>query len=137
MVTMETHGAYLLDTCICIALIKKMPSVVAHIRRVGADECKISEITLAELYFGAYKSGRKKHFDDVEEIKSLFEQYSITDSLKEYGDIRYQLERIGKKIGDMDMFIAATALHENLIVVTGNTDHFERIPGLKIENWME
>jgi len=122
MVTMETHGTYLLDTCICIALIKKMPSVVAHIRRVGANECKISEITLAELYFGAFKSGRKKHFDDVEEIKGLFEQYAITDSLKEYGDIRYQLERIGKK---------------NLIVVTGNTDHFERIPGLKIENWME
>ena len=62
---METHGAYLLDTCICIALIKKMPSVVAHIRRVGADECKISEITLAELYFGAFKSGRKKHFGDM------------------------------------------------------------------------
>lgn len=76
MVTMETHGTYLLDTCICIALIKEMPSVVAHIRSVGADECKISEITLAELYFGAFKSGRK-------------------------------------------------------------TDHFERIPGLKIENWME
>lgn len=134
---METHGTYLLDTCICIALIKEMPSVVAHIRSVGADECKISEITLAELYFGAFKSGRKKHFDDVEEIKGLFEQFAITDSLKEYGDIRYQLERTGKKIGDMDMFIAATALHENLIVVTGNTDHFERIPGLKIENWME
>ena len=137
MVTMEAHGTYLLDTCICIALIKGMPSVVEHIRHVGADKCKISEITLAELYFGAFKSGRKKHFDDVEEIKELFEQYAITDSLKEYGDIRYQLERIGKKIGDMDMFIAATALHENLIVVTGNTDHFERIPGLKIENWME
>ena len=134
---METHGTYLLDTCICIALIKEMPSVVAHIRRVGADECKISEITLAELYFGAFKSGRKKHFDDVEEIKGLFEQFAITDSLKEYGDIRYQLERTGKKIGDMDMFIAATALEEDLIVVTGNVDHFNRIPGLKIENWME
>ena len=137
MVTMETHGTYLLDTCVCIALIKKMPSIIEHIRRVGADECKISEITLAEMYFGAFKSGRKKHFDDVEEIKMLFEQYAITDSLKEYGDIRAQLEQAGKKIGDMDMLIAATALHENLIVVTGNTDHFERIPGLKIENWME
>ena len=47
------------------------------------------------------------------------------------------LEKQGKKIGDMDMFIAATALEENLILVTGNTDHFERIPGLRIENWME
>ncbi len=48
---MQTRGTYMLDTCICIGLIKKMPSVVDHIRQVGADECKISEITLAEMYF--------------------------------------------------------------------------------------
>ena len=47
------------------------------------------------------------------------------------------LEAKGQKIGDMDMFIAATALEEDLILVTGNTEHFERIPGLKIENWMK
>lgn len=94
---METQETYLLDTCICIALIKKMPSVVEHIRLVGVDKCKISVVTLAELYFGAYKSGQKKHFEDVEVIKNLFEQYDITDSLREYGDIRWQLERTGKK----------------------------------------
>ena len=60
-----THGKYLLDTCTCIALIKEQPSVVEHIRQAGVDECKISDITLAELYFGAYKSGKEKHFDDV------------------------------------------------------------------------
>lgn len=131
------RGTYLLDTCVCIALIKKTPSVVEHIRRVGIDECKISVVTLAELYFGAYKSGQKKHFEDVEIIKSLFEQYDISDSLKEYGDIRWQLERFGMKIDHLDMLIGATALHENLIVITGNTKHFERIPNLQIENWME
>ena len=47
------------------------------------------------------------------------------------------IEKKGLKIGDMDMFIAATALEEDLIIVTGNTDHFSRIEGLKIENWME
>lgn len=47
------------------------------------------------------------------------------------------MEKSGKKIGDMDMFIAATALEEDLIVVTGNVEHFNRIPGLKIENWMD
>lgn len=131
-----THGKYLLDTCTCIALIKEQPSVVEHVRKAGVEQCKISDITLAELYFGAYKSGRKKHFDDVVEIMNLFEQYSI-DSLRKYGEIRWQLENNGKKIGDMDMFIAATALEEDLVVVTGNVDHFSRIPGLKIENWME
>ena len=134
---MLTRGTYLLDTCICIGLIKKMPSIVEHIRQVGADECKISEITLAEMYFGAFKSGREKHFNDVAEIQTLFEQYPITNSLKEYGNIRWQLEHAGTKIDHFDLLIGATALHENLIMVTGNVDHFERIPGLRIENWME
>lgn len=56
---MKTRGKYLLDTCVCIALIKGVPSVIDHIRKVGANKCRISEITLAELYFGAFKSGRK------------------------------------------------------------------------------
>ena len=131
-----THGKYLLDTCTCIALIKEQPSVVEHIRQAGVDECKISDITLAELYFGAYKSGKEKHFDDVVEIMNLFEQYHI-ESLRKYGEIRLQLESKGQKIGDMDLFIAATALEEDLIVVTGNINHFNRIEGLKVENWME
>ena len=63
-----THGKYLLDTCTCIALIKEKQSVVEHIRQVGVDECKVSDITLAELYFGAYKSEREEHFEDVIEI---------------------------------------------------------------------
>lgn len=66
----------------------------------------------------------------------LFEQYPITNYLRKYGDIRYQLEHAGKKIDHFDLLIGVTALQENLIVVTGNVDHFERIPGLKIENWM-
>lgn len=132
---MLTHGKYLLDTCTCIAIIKEKPNVVGQLRKVGIDECKIPDITLAELYFGAYKSGRIEHFEDVVEIMKLFEQYPISE-LKKYGEIRWQLESKGMKIGDMDMFIAATALEEDLIVVTGNTDHFSRIEGLKVENWM-
>ena len=136
MVRMLTHGKYLLDTCTCIALIKGKPSVVEHIRQAGVEECKISDITLAELYFGAYKSEHKEHIEDVTVIMNLFDQYPI-NSLKKYGEIRWLLERKGMKIGDMDTFIAATALEEDLIVVTGNTEHFSRIPGLKVENWMQ
>ena len=110
--------------------------MVEHIRKVGADECKISDITLAEMYFGAFKSGREKHFEDVREIEETFESYPI-EHLRKYGELRWMLEKSGQKIGDMDMFIAATALEEDLILVTGNTDHFERIPGLRIENWMK
>ena len=133
---MLTRGIYLIDTDTCIALLKKNPRVIQHLREVGVHNCKISDITLAELFFGAYKSGRQKHFDDVIKIMSLFEQYGII-YLRQYGEIRWQLESKGLKIGDMDTFIAATALEEELIVVTGNTEHFSRIEGLKVENWMD
>ena len=133
---MSTHNIYLLDTCICVALLKKSPSVIQRLREVGTHNCKISDITLAELYFGAFKSGKEKHFNDVSEISKLFEKYPI-QYIRKYGEIRWELEKQGLRIGDMDMFIAATALEEDLILVTGNVKHFERIPGLKVENWME
>ena len=136
MVIMSTSNTYLLDTCICIALLKKNQNVIQHIREVGTHNCKISDITLAELYFGAFKSGKEKHFNDVSEISKLFDKFPIQYTRK-YGEIRWKLEKQGLRIGDMDMFIAATALEENLILVTGNIKHFERVPGLAIENWMD
>ena len=137
MVTMADGDKYLLDTCVCIALIKKQPHVVERIRAVGISNCKISELTLAELYFGAYKSGRIDHFEDVAEIANLFEQYPVSYSLRKYGDIRWALEHKGQKLDSIDLFIGATAIQHEFILVTGNVKHFERIPGLKFENWME
>ena len=133
---MSTRNIYLLDTCVCIALLKKSPSVIQRLREVGTSNCGISDITLAELYFGAFKSGKEKHFNDVSEISKLFEKFPIQYTRK-YGEIRWELEKQGLRIGDMDIFIAATALEEDLILVTGNVKHFERIPDLKIENWMK
>lgn len=133
---MLTHGYYLLDTDVCIALIKGQRGIQEHIRNINLSDIKISDITLAELYFGAFKLGQQKHFDDVSKIYHLFESYPIA-YLRKNGELRWMLEQQGLKIGDMDMFIAATALEEDLILVTGNTEHFERIPGLKIENWMK
>ena len=132
---MSTHNIYLLDTCICIALLKKSPSVIQRLREVGTHNCMISDITLAELYFGAFKSGKEKHFNDVSEISKLFKNFPI-QYMRKYGEIRWELERQGLHIGDMDMFIAATAIEEDLILVTDNVKHFSRIPGLKVENWM-
>lgn len=133
---MGTQNKYLLDTCICIALIKKEPEVVQRIREVGVSNCFISELTLAELYFGAYKSGRKGHFDDVDYIRGLFKLCPISNSLRTYGDIRWYLESKGMKLDSMDLLIGSTALQEDLILVSGNIRHFERIPALRLENWM-
>ena len=133
---MGTQSKYLLDTCVCIGLIKKQPEIIQHLHEVGISNCFISELTLAELFFGAYKSGRKSHFNDVEFIRELFEVRAISNSLRTYGDIRWQLENRGMKLDSMDLLIGATALQEDLILVTGNLRHFERIPALRMENWM-
>lgn len=135
MVNVSKQKIYLLDTCVCIALLKKSPNVIQRLREVGSSNCRISDITLAELYFGAFKSGKEKHFNDVNEISKLFEKYPIKYTRK-YGEIRWELEKQGLRIGDMDMFIAATAIEEDLVLVTGNVKHFSRVPGLKIEDWM-
>ena len=135
MVNVSKRKIYLLDTCVCIALLKKSPNVIQRLREVGSSNCRISDITLAELYFGAFKSGKEKHFNDVNEISKLFEKYPIKYTRK-YGEIRWELEKQGLRIGDMDMFIAATAIEEDLVLVTGNVKHFSRVPGLKIEDWM-
>lgn len=134
---MLTHGKYLLDTCVCIALIKNQYGLRERIREIDPMDCKISEITRAELLFGAVKSGREKHFDDVREICSMFEEVEISGCLQEYAEIRWELERTGQKIDSLDLLIGATAVAEKYILVTGNVKHFERIPGLRIENWME
>ena len=135
MVNVSKQKIYLLDTCVCIALLKKSPNVIQRLREVGSSNCRISDKTLAELYLGAFKSGKEKHFNDVNEISKLFEKYPIKYTRK-YGEIRWELEKQGLRIGDMDMFIAATAIEEDLVLVTGNVKHFSRVPGLKIEDWM-
>lgn len=130
-----TRGIYLLDTDICIALIKGNTNVREHISGIDPLDCKISEVTRAELLFGAVKSGKERHFNDVITITTMFEELRIAYSLREYAEIRWLLESQGKKIDTFDLLIAATALYNDLILVTGNESHFERIPNLKIENW--
>lgn len=130
-----TRGIYLLDTDICIALIKGNTNVREHISAIDPLNCKISEVTRAELLFGAVKSGKERHFNDVITITTMFEELRIAYSLREYAEIRWLLESQGKKIDTFDLLIAATALYNDLILVTGNESHFERIPNLKIENW--
>ena len=134
---MLTKGIYLLDTDISIAMVKGHKNVRQHIRQHDHLDLKISEITIAEMLFGAVKSGKEKHFNDVISVQRLFEDYKISGVLREYADIRHELESNGKPIDSFDLLIAATARYNDLILVTNNTKHFSRISGLRIENWMK
>lgn len=88
-------GNYLLDTNVCISLLKKDGGIIQHVLDVGQDHCYISEITVAELYYGAAKSGRKSHIQDVKTITRLFGIVPILPHLKLYGEIRFALEKKG------------------------------------------
>lgn len=126
---------YLLDTCICIAVIRGNRQILRKIISAGLENCKVSEMTIAELYYGASKSGREKHFEDVSNIINYFSVVPVFSSLRTYGDVKAKLEAQGNRIDEMDLLIGSTALHNGMTLVTHNTRHLSRIPGIKIEDW--
>ncbi len=126
---------YILDTTVCIALIRGNKNVLKAILEKGEENCLVSEITIAELYYGASKSGRPSHFRDVQYILDSFEIVPVFPSLCTYGDVKSQLEAQGMRIDEFDLLIGATALYNSMTLVTHNTKHFKRIPNLEIEDW--
>ena len=131
---------YILDTNICIYIIKKKPISVLHrLAKIKITDAGISSITLSELEYGAAKSSNPdRNRIALLEFASLLEIYNYdAGAAREYGIIRADLERKGKVIGAMDMLIAAQAKSLNLILVTNNEKEFNRVPGLRIENWVK
>ena len=127
---------YLLDTCTCISMFRNEGRVRDTLRRIGTNNCYISEITVAELYFGLAKAeDKRRKLDDIREVQRLFRVIPAYSSFKEYGEIRYSLEHTGQRVDQFDLLIGATALHHDLTLVTSNLKHFERMQGIKIENW--
>ncbi|OHB67458.1 MAG: hypothetical protein A2Y76_14635 [Planctomycetes bacterium RBG_13_60_9] len=129
---------YLLDTNICIYVIKKKPpAVLKQVQSKQPGEIAISSITLAELEYGIARS-RYPDRNRVALLEFLF-PFAILDfdpmAAVEYGRIRSSLESKGKPIGPMDLLLAAQAKSHNLILVTNNEKEFRRIDGLRIENW--
>jgi tRNA(fMet)-specific endonuclease VapC len=129
---------YLLDTNICIYIIKKRPAgVLQQVQSKQPGEIVLSAITLAELEYGVARS----HYPDRNRVALLEFVLSFTildfDQLAsaEYGRIRSWLESKGRPIGPMDLLLAAQAKSHNLILVTNNEKEFRRIDGLRLENW--
>lgn len=128
---------YLLDTNICISLIKNRYEIRNKVERIGADNCFVSEITIAELFYGAAKSGKAKHYDDVKTIVELFQVISVYPSLRLFGELKATLEKAGKQLDNFDLMIGSTAVHNNMVMITSNIKHFERIPGINLEDWCD
>ena len=128
---------YMLDTDTCIELFKHNNKVLEKILEVGQENCFVSEITIAELFYGAAKSGQQKHFNDISFILQSFELIPLCPSLRIYGTNKANLEKQGKRIDEFDLLIGSCALFNDCVIVTSNVKHFSHILDLQIEDWAE
>lgn len=134
---------YLLDTDILSNLLKRTPSttLIAKLASVPAERRFTSSVTLGELVFGAHRLETRANIL-LEQIDRILLPYRPVlpfdaDAARRYGEVRAELERRGTPLADADLRIAAIALSQGLTVVTGNVRHFQRVPGLPVENWLE
>jgi tRNA(fMet)-specific endonuclease VapC len=130
---------YLLDTNICIEIIRGRSAVIFDkLRPCAKGEVGISAIVLAELEHGVEKSSHpNQNRIALDKFCAPLTVLAFDDAAAgAYGKIRADLERAGQTIGAMDMLIAAHALAENAVLVTNNEREFRRVEGLAIENWI-
>ena len=139
---MTAMEKYILDTNTWIEHFHQRSGVTQRIMELATTQLFASEVTLAELTFGAYHSGNfERHIKEPEWLRRYITVLDISDVFDEYAQIRCALKRqkrtLDKQIGNFDILIGATALHYGLTVVTDNVKHFEPMPGVKVENWVE
>ena len=130
---------YLLDTNICIYIIKKKPEKVLKIfSKLKPGDIAVSVITISELYYGIAKSSKpNENTIALQEFLQPLEVLDFTsDDSIAYGRIRADLEASGMMIGAMDLLFASTAQSRGIILVTNNEKEFSRIKNLKVENWV-
>ena len=128
---------YLLDTNICIAILKTNPQVMAEFNN-KFSHCYISSIILAELYKGAYCSQKiAQNIHNLNQLTAIIPVIEFDQmAAEEFGKIQAQLRKMGRPTGELDAAIAAVARSRSDILVTNNTRHFINIPDLKLENWL-
>lgn len=134
---------YLLDTNICIYIIKKSPEKVikkleAIVKAEDKNEIYLSSVTVSELYYGVEKSAQADK--NREALKGFLTPFQVVDfdlrSAEIFGQVRSNLEKKGTVIGPYDLQIASVALAHDFILVSNNTKEFERVKSLQLENWV-
>jgi len=129
---------YLLDTSICIFFLRGAYGIAERLRLLDKDKCYISEITIAELTFGAYRSANvEKNLSLIKEFVENVQVVPFSECIDIYSKEKARLWSQGTPVEDFDLLIASAALSRNLVLVTDNVKHFKNIQTLKIENWVE
>lgn len=135
---MSQPTRYLLDTNTCIYIINRQPlAVFEHFARLRAGQVAISGISGAELHFGVAKSRSERNLQALDKFLAPLDVLPFDEAaMRAYGDLRAHLEREGTPIGTLDTLIAAHALALDCVLVTNNLREFQRVPGLRLENWV-
>lgn len=127
---------YLLDTNICIYYMKGRYGLDKKLESRHKEALFISEITLAELKFGVAKSERSdKNRRVLDNFLTGVQILPIFDALDVYADEKARLQKVGRPVDDFDLLIGATAVANDMILVTNNLKHFNRLSGIQLEDW--
>ena len=128
---------YLLDSDICIYAAKQRPPRLMRRLDANMGRCALSVISYGELCFGRARSSRP--VEAAGNLSALLETIQVlplpASAAERYGELRAQLEQVGRPIGGNDLWIAAHALSAELVLITNNEREFARVPGLRVENW--
>lgn len=129
---------YLLDTDIVVFLLRNKHNIYKKLQQMSPSQIFVSDVTVAELEYGNRCSGR------YEENKKLLDTFlsqvnvvPFADAISLYAEERYRLRKSGKSTMDFDLIIACTSVANNMVMVTNNVSHFERVKGITIENWAD
>ena len=131
-------NGYLLDTSIIVALFRGDRNVGAKLNEVGKERCFITQIVVAELLFGAYRSEQveenlKQTYDFIRDVKML----PFSDCVETFAKERARLWNVERPIEDFDLLIGCAAKVAGLTMVTHNAKHFKHVEGIKIEDWVK
>lgn len=129
---------YLLDSNICIHLLRGRKEVYEHLLRIEWKNCCISEITVIELLYGAECSNAVE--ENKKEVLSFctdLKVVPISSCIMDFVRLKSYLRKKGTLIDDFDLLIGATAIANNFVLVSENEKHLARIPKIKLENWVK
>ena len=127
---------YLLDTNICIFYFKEKYGIRERLQQTGFEKCAISEITLAELIYGAECSiNIEKNINIINNFIQHIQVLPVLNAIGIYAKEKSILRKAGILIDDLDIFIGATAIANNMILITDNEKHLNRLSKIQIENW--
>ena len=133
---LDRLSGLLLDTNVVIALLRQEDDALAELEVAGTDSLFVSVIALGELRFGARKSGRVA--ENLQRVEDFAAESNILpcdgETSRRYGEVKDRLRRKGRPIPENDVWIAATALQRDLVLITRDS-HFDHVEGLRIERW--